>query len=104
MDAVTSTTFEVSDVERATSPLPEVPCKQAVETLLSGGITQELLRHFERLGVSGPMGLPPTWRIATSRRAHATRDACWTGWRSTRSSPPSTTPSWATGRYGCRRT
>src|SRR6516165_10769781 len=37
MKTATVTTFEVSDVERATSPLPEVPYKQAVEALLTRG-------------------------------------------------------------------
>jgi hypothetical protein len=37
MKTATGMTFEVSDVERATSPLPEVPYKQTVEALLTVG-------------------------------------------------------------------
>jgi hypothetical protein len=37
MKSTTVTTFEVSDVERATSPFPEVPYKQAIEALLTRG-------------------------------------------------------------------
>lgn len=37
MKTATVTTFEVSDVVRATNPLPEVPYKQAVEALLTMG-------------------------------------------------------------------
>jgi hypothetical protein len=37
MRTTTTTTFEVSDVVRAQEPLPEVPYKQAVEALLTGG-------------------------------------------------------------------
>jgi hypothetical protein len=39
MKTATVMTFEVSDVEWATSPLPEVPYKQAVEALLTKGST-----------------------------------------------------------------
>ena len=37
MKTTTATTFKVSDVVRAVQPLPEVPYKQAVETLLTRG-------------------------------------------------------------------
>ena len=35
MSTATTTTFEVSNVNRATEPLPEVPYKEAVEALLT---------------------------------------------------------------------
>ena len=42
MKTATATTFEVSDVKRATDPLPEVPYKQAIEALLTkGGIDDD---------------------------------------------------------------
>lgn len=47
MKTATVTTFEVSDVERATSPLPEVPYNQAVEALLTTGVPEEERRMIE---------------------------------------------------------
>ena len=35
MDTATTTTFQVLEVQPATTPLPEVPYKQAVEALLT---------------------------------------------------------------------
>ena len=35
MNMIQATTFGVSEVERATEPLPEVPYKEAVEALLT---------------------------------------------------------------------
>ena len=37
MSTATKTTFEVSNVKRATAPLPEVSYKEAVEALLTPG-------------------------------------------------------------------
>jgi hypothetical protein len=47
MKTTTVTTFKVSDVERATSPLPQVPYKQAVEALLTTGLPEDERRMIE---------------------------------------------------------
>ena len=49
MSTATTTTFEVSDVMRATKPLPEVSYKEAVEALLSTGIHPHERRFIEKL-------------------------------------------------------
>jgi hypothetical protein len=53
MDAATATTFEVSKVVRATSPLPEVPYKQAVEALLTTGLPEHDRRMIEDMAKRG---------------------------------------------------
>jgi hypothetical protein len=49
MGTDTTTTFEVSEVRRATTPLPEVPYTQAVEALLTKGFPERCLRLIEDL-------------------------------------------------------
>jgi hypothetical protein len=46
------TTFEVSRVTRATDPLPEAPCLQAIDSLLSGPFRREKQRLQEHLAFS----------------------------------------------------
>ncbi|MDG3004537.1 DUF4419 domain-containing protein [Paludisphaera mucosa] len=48
-----SPTFPVSEVVRATTPLPEVPYKQAVEALLSTGLSESDLEMAEELAKQG---------------------------------------------------
>ena len=49
MSTATTTTFEVSNVMRATEPLPEVPYKEAVEALLTTGIPSTERQFIEKL-------------------------------------------------------
>ena len=59
MDAATTTTFEVSGVWRATTPLPELPYKQAVEALLTIGFPEQDRRMGRGHGEAGiPIDLP----------------------------------------------
>jgi len=48
MSTATTTTFEVSNVKRATEPLPKVSYKEAVEALLTTGTPLHALRFNER--------------------------------------------------------
>jgi hypothetical protein len=50
MNTVTSTTFEVSSVPRATDPLPEVPYHQAINQLLSQPLRGRKQRLQQQLG------------------------------------------------------
>src|SRR4051812_17765611 len=56
MGVATTTTFEVTEVVRATTPLPEVPYKQAVEALLSTGLSEHDCNFFEMM--QGRVSLP----------------------------------------------
>ncbi|MHC5537141.1 DUF4419 domain-containing protein [Singulisphaera rosea] len=63
MDVATATTFEVSEVVRAVAPLPEVPYKQAVESLLTIAIPESDRKRVERMASRGssvklPQGPP----------------------------------------------
>ena len=49
MSAAIRTTFEVSDVKRATALLPDVPYKDAVEAQLSSGPVEACSRYHIRL-------------------------------------------------------
>ena len=49
MKTATTTTFDVSDVKRATEPLPEVSYKEAVEALLTTGIPRHERTFIEKL-------------------------------------------------------
>jgi hypothetical protein len=49
MNAVTTTTFAVSDVKKATEPLPEVSYKEAVEAQVSKGPIESCSRYHGRL-------------------------------------------------------
>ncbi|MDB5350128.1 MAG: hypothetical protein JWN86_1375 [Planctomycetota bacterium] len=61
MKTTTATTFEVSDVVRAKSPLPEVSYKQAVEALLTRGVPEHHRRRVEALARRGlSIALPET--------------------------------------------
>jgi hypothetical protein len=66
----TMTTFEVSEVRRATTPLPEVPYKQAVEALLiegNPGWEEEWEDDEDILIDDGPDSTPPRLVEACSR-------------------------------------
>jgi hypothetical protein len=65
MATTTATTFEVSDVRRATEALPETPYKRAVEALLTTSLTEHERRRIEdmaRRGFSIPRPEAPASR------------------------------------------
>ena len=68
MKTATVTTFEVSDVERATSPLPEVPYKQAVEALLTKGSPawEDEWDDEEAMPSSGPKPATPCASVGST--------------------------------------
>src|SRR5262249_6416622 len=73
MSTATASTFEVSDVERATRPLPEVPYKQAVEALLTTGLAEHERRMIERMRGRFTIALPeppPSRPIEACARYH----------------------------------
>jgi hypothetical protein len=49
MKTATMTAFKVSEVERATEPLPEVPYKQAVEAEIGSGTVEACSRNHGQL-------------------------------------------------------
>jgi hypothetical protein len=53
MNEAITTSFDVSDVKRATEPLPEVPYKEAVEALLTTGVSLAALHFLLRTGRRG---------------------------------------------------
>jgi len=74
MSTATTTTFEVSNVMRATGPLPEVHYKQAVEALLTTGIPSTERQFIEKLrslhrSVAIPEA-PPTLPVEACTRYH----------------------------------
>jgi hypothetical protein len=70
MNAVTATTFEVSDVVRAGRPLPEAPYKQAVGAMLTPGFT-DWYRWLEEVDLpGGPSASPPTLPLEACSRPH----------------------------------
>jgi hypothetical protein len=65
MNTVTTTTFDVSDVKRATEPLPEIPYKEAVEALLTVGISdfdRQMIDKFTKQGIPLAQPDPPPYR------------------------------------------
>jgi hypothetical protein len=74
MNAATTTTFEVSDVVRATSPLPEVPYKQAVEALLTMVFPEHqrrIIKEMARRGFSKAVPeAPPPRSVEACARYH----------------------------------
>src|SRR4051794_36651182 len=74
MRTATTTTFEVSEVRRATAPLPEVPYKQAVEALLTVAMPErdrEWVESLAKRGVSLDLPGPPASRpIEACTRYH----------------------------------
>jgi hypothetical protein len=67
------TTFEVSKVVRATSPLPEVPYKQAVEALLTPGLPEHERRRIEGIakwGYAVPLPEAPPRPVEACARYH----------------------------------
>ncbi len=74
MSTATTTTFEVSNVMRATEPLPEVPYKEAVEALLTTGIPSTERQFIEKLrslhrSVAIPEA-PPSLPVEACTRYH----------------------------------
>ncbi len=74
MNTATTTTFEVTNVKRATKPLPEVSYKEAVEALLTTGISLyerwfiEKLRSLHQLvAIPEP---PPSLPVEACTRYH----------------------------------
>jgi hypothetical protein len=74
MNTATTTTFEVSDVKRATEPLPEVPYKEAVEALLTTGIPsadRQFIETMRRRGNSFRLPqAPPSLLVEACTRYH----------------------------------
>ena len=56
MNTATMTTFEVSEVKRATEPLSEVPYKEAVEALITPDKSQDIRLIIK--GKRNPMSPP----------------------------------------------
>jgi hypothetical protein len=74
MNTTTTTTFDVSDVKRATEPLPEVPYKEAVEALLTTGVSPDERHLVEEMGRRGnsfrlPQA-PPVMPVEACTRYH----------------------------------
>ena len=73
MSTATTTTFEVSNVKRATEPLPEVSYKEAVEALLTTGIPPTD-RSVHRIVAEPSVGYrfpkPPSLPVEACTRYH----------------------------------
>jgi hypothetical protein len=72
MITVTKTTFDVSDVQRATEPLPQVPYKEAVEAQITPGVSEEHRHLIEEMGRSSfrlPKA-PPSMPVEACTRYH----------------------------------
>ncbi len=70
MSTATTTTFEVSDVKPATRPLPEVPYKEAIEALLSTGISTADRQFIEEMGRRDKPVPPPSVPVESCTRYH----------------------------------
>jgi len=58
MDTATTTTFQVLEVQPATTPLPEVPYKQAVEALLTIDSSEQIRSIVQMMGKKFPKESP----------------------------------------------
>ncbi len=74
MNTATTTTFDVSDVKRAAEPLPEVPYKEAVEALLTTGVStadRHFIEEMRRRGNSFRLPkAPPLMPLEACTRYH----------------------------------
>jgi len=73
-DVATGRTFQVSEVSKATTPLPELPYKEAVEALLQPTPSKwerEILARWKRQGSGGAGGLVEQVETAASAKVEA---------------------------------
>ena len=104
MSTATKTTFEVSNVHRATAPLPEVSYKEAVASQSSLRASRSGFRFggSDRKQRSGAYPRQPPY--ARSNPAPDITGGSLPMSRTTRSSKPFILPSWATAPYPFRPT